>query len=399
MVRSGPRSPSRAAFQANYAGWVKFNGVRVLNVKTNSSGYFSGTFTVPSTAPTGSATVLASVGSKQDSATFDVRSSTTTTAPAPTPAPTPTATTTTAATAIALSINSGPRGTVVNVKGTDFAANYYGWIKFNGVRVADVKSDANGSYSSSFTVPSDAPVGAATVLSSVGYKEATATFNVTSSSTTTTAPAPSPTPTPTPSSSTGTTSGQVILAADWRNVPDGTCAASRNNPDRPALPGLKKTDWNIRSGGPSACIRTIDGRKALHFNVPAGYRSDEGSARAEQEPNIPSITPGQRVWIGFDLKTGNYPSRPSWNLAFQFKNNSTGGPPASLTVHSNGTGSHGIEAENHTTPAGRVRGKHIVLGRAGARRAQAAEGSGHGQHGPGLHRRPASGLRRGLAFP
>jgi hypothetical protein len=174
------------------------------------------------------------------------------------------------------------------------------------------------------------------------------------------APAPAPAPAPTTTAPAPTTtapiSGKVLVAPDWRGVADNTYAPSLSNSSPKALPGLKDTDWNIRPGGPFARIETVDGRKALHFHVPANYSNVGGdtanAGRAEQEPNVPSVTPGQTVYWAYDFKAGAYPSRPSWNLSSQFKNDGTGSPPFGIHMNSNQAGA-GIRAfreaggENH----------------------------------------------------
>ncbi len=109
-----------------------------------------------------------------------------------------------------LSPNSGPAGTRVTVKGSAFKPNYSGWVKFNGVRVVDVKSDASGNFTGTFTVPAGAAVGRATVLASVGYVLASSTFTVTSPV------APAPTPTPVSGTETSTSPLSVKTAFESR---------------------------------------------------------------------------------------------------------------------------------------------------------------------------------------
>lgn len=176
-------------FQPRRAGSVKYRGDRVLKVKTNRAGTFRGSFTVPRNARTGSANLIASVGSRRDRTRFTVRSGTARMS----------------VTAVAsLSPNLGPAGTRVTVKGSAFKPNYSGWVKFNGLRVVDVKSDAAGNFTGTFTVPAGSTVGSATVLASVGYVLATSTFTVTSPA------APAPTPAPTPTTETGSTTPLTV---------------------------------------------------------------------------------------------------------------------------------------------------------------------------------------------
>jgi len=130
----------------------------------------------------------------------------------------------------------------------------------------------------------------------------------------------------------------VLVAPNWANVANGTRAPDLNNSTRPALPGLKSTPHNIRAGGPYIEVITdATIGKALHCHVPAGYVSDEGSARCEFEPNVPNITVGQTIWYGFDFRTSGYGGQP-WGASHQFKNGGTGGPPLAMTWNSNERG-------------------------------------------------------------
>jgi len=125
----------------------------------------------------------------------------------------------------------------------------------------------------------------------------------------------------------------VLTAPDWAAVPDGARAPDHcATAGRTVFPGTKSTPWNVRCGGPLVVKETIDGRAALHFHIPAGYQSDEGSARAEQEPAVPNITAGQTVYWGYDIKAAPFPTRLAWQLVGQFKNDGIGSPTLGVSL-------------------------------------------------------------------
>ncbi len=207
---SGPRGTKVTVkgshFPRDRAVSLKYGGKRVATIKTNRRGRFSETFAIPANARRGSFRVMASAGhAGRASASFRVTASATNTAAA----------------AVTLSPTSGPRGTKVTVRGTNFQRSYAGWIKFRGVKVATVRTDSYGRFTGTFTVASTATIGSGTVLASVGSypSQASKTFLVTSTTvapsptpTATSTPAPTPTPVATPSPTPAPTATPTPIA-------------------------------------------------------------------------------------------------------------------------------------------------------------------------------------------
>ncbi|MDQ4144746.1 MAG: cellulase family glycosylhydrolase [Actinomycetota bacterium] len=85
--------------------------------------------------------------------------------------------------------SSASSGTAVTVSGRDFPRRTTGVVTLYGNAVAAIRTGPKGTFSTSFTVPHDAPPGPAAVTSSAGGASATSSLTVTSSSTSTTVPA------------------------------------------------------------------------------------------------------------------------------------------------------------------------------------------------------------------
>ena len=112
---------------------ISFDGDRVLTdprpIHTNQKGSFSGSFNVP-TCASGTHEVKARHGTNIGSASFIALAS------------------------ISLSQTTGYVGTTVTVSGTGFKANQSITITFANIQVGTAVSEANGSFSGKFTVPS-----------------------------------------------------------------------------------------------------------------------------------------------------------------------------------------------------------------------------------------------------
>jgi hypothetical protein len=168
---------------------IRFNGTSVTTnpatITSTSTGNFSATFAVPSSATAGPNTVRASGGSASATATFSV-------------ALAPSAT---------LSPNSGPTGTSVTVTGSNFASNSAITITYNGTQVtttpASITSDASGGFTATFAVP-PSTAGSHAVSIRDGTNTSTRTFTV--------APALNPSPTSGPVGTRVTVNGTGFAA-------------------------------------------------------------------------------------------------------------------------------------------------------------------------------------------
>jgi hypothetical protein len=151
-------------FAANAAITIKFdNGDIATNpatITSTSTGSFSATITIPTTAAVGSHTVSATDGTKTESATFTV-----------------------AVTAITLSPTSGIAGSTVTVTGSGFVSGASITIRFDSSILATTPSSivasTSGSFSATVTIPPTATTGNHVIeVSDTTGKTASATFNV-----------------------------------------------------------------------------------------------------------------------------------------------------------------------------------------------------------------------------
>ena len=153
---------SGQGFAASLTITVKFNGATVTTspttVTTDNTGSFSSvTFIVPSSSSGGKPVQATDAASNAASGTFTVTPS------------------------ITLNPTNGGIGTTVTITGKGLAASSTITIKYDGstqtTSPSSVASDANGSFSCSFTVPTST-AGAHTVLATDGTNSSTATFTV-----------------------------------------------------------------------------------------------------------------------------------------------------------------------------------------------------------------------------
>src|SRR5256712_7531928 len=168
---------------------ISFDGTRVSTtpgkIKTDGSGKFSASFTVPTSSAAGPHTVKAADAlSNSASASFTV-------------------TTGTITPSISLNPTSGPTGTTVNISGSNFAANSGITISYDNAGIATtpttITTTSTGSFTGSITIPSSSIAGSHTVKATdASANSASAQFTVT----TTPVPAISLNPTSGP---TGTT--------------------------------------------------------------------------------------------------------------------------------------------------------------------------------------------------
>lgn len=150
-------------FGASKTITIKFDNNNIATnpttVTSSSTGSFSATIVIPSTASLGNHSISATDGTESASATFNVVESDITLSPA-----------------------SGATGTVVTVSGTNFAANTSITIKFDNNNIttspSSVTSTSTGSFSATITIPSTASLGSHTVSASDGTKTASTTFTV-----------------------------------------------------------------------------------------------------------------------------------------------------------------------------------------------------------------------------
>ena len=159
------------AFTPNHAITVTFDGSAMTtspaSIISNSTGGFSATFMVPSSAGVGGHTVSSSDGTLTASQTFTVGG--------------------TSVPSIVITPSSGPDSINVNVTGSNFTPNSQVTIKFDSIAVSTtpstVTSTSAGSFSATFKVPSNAGVGAHTInATDASALSASASFAVPSSS-------------------------------------------------------------------------------------------------------------------------------------------------------------------------------------------------------------------------
>ena len=153
---------SGTKFAANTRITIKFDSNTVTTnpstITSSSSGSFSATFTVPSSASLGSHTITVTDGTNTVSATFNVGA------------------------AITLSPTSGAAGTTITVLGSGFGANRQITIKFDSNTVttnpSTITTSSSGTFSASFAIPAGTTTGSHTVSATEGTKTASATFTV-----------------------------------------------------------------------------------------------------------------------------------------------------------------------------------------------------------------------------
>ncbi len=106
------------------------------------------------------------------------------------------------------------------------------------------------------------------------------------------------------------------------------------------LSQFEDTPWNIARGGvPPEIVSdpefVREGRHALMISIP-GPPSDEGTCcdpRAEVEPDIPDIRPGDDFFFSFSTKLADdFPVDRAWQVITQWKARADGSPPLSLHV-------------------------------------------------------------------
>src|SRR3989475_788425 len=149
---------------------ISFDGTRVSTtpgkIKTDGSGKFSASFTVPTSSAAGPHTVKATDAlSNSASAQFTV-------------------TTGTITPSISLNPTSGPTGTTVNISGSNFAANSGITISYDNAGIATtpttITTTSTGSFTGSITIPSSSAAGTHTVKATdASAKSASASFTVT----------------------------------------------------------------------------------------------------------------------------------------------------------------------------------------------------------------------------
>ncbi len=164
---SGPPSSTvrvtGSGFTSNLSGIsIIFDSQFLVTTSTNSTGRFSQTITIPSTATFGSHTISANYGGTLASAQFTV------TAPPPT---------------ISLTPSTGSAGTTVTVSGSNFGATKTITIKFDNSVITTnpptVTSSNTGTFSSAtITIPSTATAGNHTISATDGTLTASSTFTV-----------------------------------------------------------------------------------------------------------------------------------------------------------------------------------------------------------------------------
>lgn len=139
-----------------------FDSSAQTNATASSSGAFTKSMTIPSSATVGPHKIKASFGTSEIPETpFTVTSSTPT---------------------ITLSPISGPPGSSVTVSGSNFPVSTSITVKFDSNTIATIPStltsSTSGTFSASFTVPSGSSPGSHTVTATGGTSTATATFTV-----------------------------------------------------------------------------------------------------------------------------------------------------------------------------------------------------------------------------
>lgn len=208
---SGPPSTtvsiSGSHFAASTALVFQFDTTTLTptgSTSTDSSGNFTSTITVPSSASVGAHTITVTAGSTTDTATFTVTEAATTTPPT---------------TNIPLSLNqSGDTiGSLVGIGGGGFLPNSSIVITYDGAQVAQTESNEGGFFVVTFEVP-PSQHGAHTIVATDGVNTGNTTYTVESTS-------PNIPPPLTPAM------GEAIsLSAkfDWENVTDNSSPVTYN---------------------------------------------------------------------------------------------------------------------------------------------------------------------------
>lgn len=155
-------------FGVNENIFVMFNGIMIETVPSNllssATGTFEATIYIPSVEAARYA-ITASNGIFGASAMFDVRHSAT----------------------IMLSADSGPTGTVIEVKGSGFSPSTHITLKFDSTRLAttpsEIKTTPEGTFSALITIPIGIATGVGTITAIDSFdKTGSALFNVNESS-------------------------------------------------------------------------------------------------------------------------------------------------------------------------------------------------------------------------
>ena len=271
---------------------------------TLADGSFACVITIPANATVTVHTITVTAGSTVKTASFTVTQAATTPPPTATlNAPTP---------------DSGPPGANLAISGSGFAASSALVVTFNATTPLIIsgmtQTDANGSFSGTIIIPSDAAVGIHTITVTTGATSATATFTVTEPATTT--------PTPT----TGTTFplgmdmeddfvGASISIASSGFIPNSSVTV--------AIDGVQVAEDNANESG--FFIITFSLPSILHGEHTIS--ASDGTNTATADFTVESTAPGTPLPLSpmmgeaisspasFNWEDGNDPSRPvTYNL-------------------------------------------------------------------------------------
>lgn len=147
-------------FATNTSVTIKFDGTIITTVTTTSTGTFSATFAIPSTATIGSHTISATDGTKSASEEFDVKLQI-------------------AQASISLSSTTTFAGSSLTVSGSGFAAASTVTIRLDGNVLATSIASSAGSFSAAINIPLTVTQGAHTISASDGTNSSSATLSIT----------------------------------------------------------------------------------------------------------------------------------------------------------------------------------------------------------------------------